>query len=116
MRRAYRAPSCAGVLAALLLGAGLAGCADSSATGGQRAEAVEIALYVAIQNDDPRIVLSGGADLASLRVLYDISCREAALKVWACEVLLEDQSRVSCTIDRVEGDDSRIGGRIHCKR
>ena len=76
---------------------------------------MEIALYVAIQNDDPRIVRTGSIDTASLRRLYDITCREAALRTWACDVVLDDESLVSCTVDRVRGDDARIDGRVHCK-
>jgi hypothetical protein len=100
---------------ALVLVAGLAGCGGSGRTGSTSAEDVEIALYTAIQHDDPRIVVTGATDRASLRLLYDISCREAALRTWACEILLADDSRVSCTVDRIRGDRGEIDGRVHCK-
>jgi hypothetical protein len=102
-------------LAGLALVAGLAGCGGASEGSSVSPEDVEIALYVAIQDEDPRIVVSGSIDVASLRGLYAITCREAALRTWACDVLLDDESRVSCTVDRVRGDDARIDGRVHCK-
>ena len=71
MRRAYREPLSTWVraLAAMALLAGLAGCGGSSQDGSASPEDVEIALYVAIQNDDPRIVRTGSIDTASLRRL-----------------------------------------------
>ena len=117
MRRAYRERWATGAraLGLLLVVSCLASCASSSAAEPVSPEDVEIALYVAIQNDDPRIVVTGATDRSSLRLLVDITCREAALRTWACEVLLHDESRVSCTVDRIRGDDAEIDGRVHCK-
>lgn len=75
-----------------------------------------MALYVAIQADDPQIVISGATGHAALERLYDISCKEAGLGTWACSVLIDNESPVSCTIDRIRiEDDVRIDGRVHCK-
>jgi hypothetical protein len=118
MSRAYRErwATDARALGLLLVVSSLASCGSSSPAEPVSAEDVEIALYVAIQNDDPRVVVSGATDRSSLRLLLDISCREAALRTWACDVLLGDESRVSCTVDRIRGDDAEIDGRVHCKR
>ena len=117
MRRAYRERWATGAraLVVLLLVGSLAGCGNSSAVDRVSAEDVEIALYVAIQNDDPRVVVTGATDRSSLRLPLDISCREAALRTWSCEVLLDDESRLSCTVDRIRGDDAELDGRVHCK-
>jgi hypothetical protein len=77
-----------------------------------------VALYFAIQQGDSRIVTSGAADAASLTRLYEITCREGTFGTWGCSVVLDDESRLSCTVDRVRptGDDVEIDGRVHCKR
>ena len=76
----------------------------------------EIALYSAIMDQDPRIIVTGGEGRLALDTLYDITCQKTPLDVWACTVTLDDDSRVSCTVDKVRRTSERaVDGRVHCK-
>ena len=94
----------------------LTACSGSSEARRVSKDDVEIALYVAVQADDSRIVTSGAKNHAPLDQLYDIACQKTPFDTWACTVQLPGESPVICTIDKVSaGDEIEIDGRVHCK-